>query len=201
MLYNPYSRGGNELVDSWSNTDVLCSYGNYDCGIKCDIRVDVVDFNENIFTINNCDKTKKYFLVHKAILNGWTQETLELEINTLKQHGFEEFTLTSSKNMNEIMQHCSVFVSFDLNTYVSNIAVLCGALSMIYKPNTHIISYEYILENRGSYGSIGIIPFNLELLYSPYNYEERLTQSDLYRKYINNYNNIDEFVEYFSLTE
>lgn len=199
MLYNPFIRCGKNIINSWSRNDVLCSYGNYDCGLICNIRVDVVDFNEHIFKINNCDKSKKYFVVHKALLNGWTQPQLNIEIMKLKQFGFEEFIITKKDKMNEMMNQCSVFVSFDLNTYISNIAVLCGALSMIHKSETYNISYAHVLENRGSYGSVGIKPFELSLLNSPYNYSERLYESNLYREYIKSSNNINEFINHFSL--
>ena len=94
MLYNPYKRGGQQLIDTWDKTDVLCSYGNYDCGLKCNISVSVVDFNEDKFTINDSPdgKTKKYFLIHKALLNEWTQEALNSEIQDLEQSGFRLFT-------------------------------------------------------------------------------------------------------------
>ena len=199
ILYDPYSRGGQELIDSWGKNDTLCSYGNYDGGLKCDINVNVVEFNEDIFTINNTIKTKKYFLIHKALLNGWNQEELDLEISYLKQLGFEEINILQTHKMNELMQDCCVFVSFDLNTYVSNMAVLCGSLSMIKKSNTYDHSYKYILDNRGSYGTIGIKPFDLHLLNQPYNYNKRLSECNLYREYIKTCNNIDEFVNYYKL--
>ena len=101
--------------------------------------------------------------------------------------------------MNEKMQDCCVFVSFDLNTYISNIAVLCGALSLIKKSDSDTRTYSDILEKRGSYGSIGIRPFDSALLTSTYNYGERLNDSNMYREYIKTANNIDEFVNYFSL--
>jgi len=201
MLYEPYKRGGQQLINTWDKNDVLCSYGNYDGGLKCDISVSVVDFNEDKFTINNrlVGKSKKYYLIHKALLNGWTQEALDSEIQDLKQSGFEEFRIEQTEKMNETMQDCCVFVSFDLNTYISNIAVLCGALSMIKKSDTVTRTYEEILEKRGSYGSIGIKPFNAGLLASAYNYGERLNDSNMYREYIKTANNIDEFVNWFSL--
>jgi hypothetical protein len=201
MLYNPYMRGGQELIDTWNKDDVLISYGNYDCGLQCDIRVDVVEFNEDKFDIKNRPetKTKKYYIIHKAMKCGWTQESLDREVDRLKMMGFEEFRIESAEIMNEKMPDCSVMVSFDVNTYVSNIAVLCGALSMIKKSETDTRSYEDIIGKRGSYGSIGIKPFDARLLEHPYNYEERLRESNQYREYIKTANNIDEFVKRFSL--
>jgi hypothetical protein len=205
MLYDPYKRGGQALIDTWDKTDVLCSYGNYDCGLQCDISVNVVDFKEDIFTMTisptdiNTKKTKKYFLIHKAQLNGWGQEELDAEITSLMQLGFEEFQIVQPEKMNTLMQNCCIFVSFDLNTYISNIAVLCGALSLIKKTKTDTRSYEDILEKRGSYGSIGIRGFDSVLLDASYDYEERLRESNLYREYTKTANNIDEFVNHFHL--
>ena len=204
MLYDPYKIRGQDLIDTWDKTDVLCSYGNYDCGLQCNISVNVVDFKEDIFTMtisptDRNNKTKKYFLIHKAQLNGWGQEEFYAEITILTQLGFEEFQIVQPEKMNTLMQNCCIFVSFDLNTYISNIAVLCGALSLIKKPKTDTRSYKDILEKRGSYGSIGIRGFDSVLLDAPYDYEERLRESNLYREYTKTANNIDEFVNRFSL--
>ena len=78
-------------------------------------------------------------------------------------------------------------------------AVLCGCLSIVKKSETDPRSYEYIFETRGCYHSIGIKSFDVDLLNAPYNYEERLHDSNLYREYILKANNIDEFINYFTL--
>ena len=89
ILYDPIKRGGQKLIDSYKKTDVIISYGNY-CPLvsplKCDIELSVADFNENQFIFNKKEKsekikTKKYYLVYKARMAGWTDELLNKEIN------------------------------------------------------------------------------------------------------------------------
>jgi hypothetical protein len=200
ILYDPIIRGGQKLLDSWGKNDILCSYGDYDAKLNCSIKINVADFQENILRIKNIDKTKKYFLVHKALLCGWDENSLNNEINNLKLLSFEEFTITTIDEMNELLSECSIFISFDLNTYISNIAVLCGSLSIIKKSEHFKTTYKDILEKRGCYNKIGIKCFNENLLNTSYNYDERLRDANLYRIYINKANNIDDFINYFNLT-
>jgi hypothetical protein len=199
ILYDPLKRGGIDLLNSWSKSDVYCSYGTYDGGIDCKIKINVVDFNENILEIKNIEKNKKYYFIYKALLCGWTQELLNNEIIYLQSIGFEELKTKNVCEMNSLLADCYILISFDLNTYISNIAVLCGCLSIIKKSDNYDISYENIIKKRGCYGDIGIKIFSNELLHQSYNYEERLHEANLYREYIKTGNNIDEFVNYFGL--
>jgi hypothetical protein len=199
ILYDPMKRGGLNLINSWNKNDILCSYGDYDGGLKCKIKINVVDFNEDKITLKNNIKTKKYYLIHKALLCGYNSELLDIEIKYFSSLGFEEFKIKNINKMNEELSECLIFLSFDLNTYISNIAVLCGCLSIVKKSETDKRSYENIFEKRGCYNSIGIKSFNYDLLNKTYNYNERLYESNLYREYITTANNIDEFINYFKL--
>lgn len=201
ILYDPNKRGGIDLINSWNENDILCSYGDYDAGQKCKIKISVVEFNEDKLIFKNNIKTKKYYLVHKALLCGWNSELLDKEIKYFNSLGFEEFKIKNINKMNEELSECFIFLSFDLNTYISNMAVLCGCLSIVKKSETYNISYEEIFKKRGCYGSIGIKNFDLNLLNKPYNYNERLYESNLYREYIITANNIDEFINYFRLNK
>lgn len=199
ILYDPNKRGGYRLLNTWNKNDILCSYGTYNAGLNCKIKLNIADFNENIFLFNNLNRTKKYFLIHKAKLCGWSQELLNSEITYLKTLGFQEIIICDPAILNNLFSECSIFISFDLNTYVSNIAVLCGSLSIIKKSPLNIDSYSNIIEKRGCYGDIGIKPYTEELLFNEYNNNERYKESMLYREYIKTANNITEFINFFNL--
>lgn len=199
LLYDPIKRGGINLINSWGKNDILCSYGDYDGGMNCVLKINVVDFNEDKLIIKNNIKTKKYYLIYKALSCEWNRELLEKEIIYLKSLGFEEFNIKNIEKMYEELSECSIFLSFDLNTYISNMAVLCGCLSIVKKSDIDNRSYEDIFKKRGCYNTIGIKKFDLNLLNEYYNYEERLLESNLYREYIKTANNIDEFINYFKL--
>jgi hypothetical protein len=201
ILYDPIKRGGYKLLNSWNKNDILCSYGTYDAGLNCRIKLNVADFNENIFLFNKLSRTKKYFLIHKANLCGWSQKLLNSEITYLKTLGFQEINIGNPAIFNNLFSECSIFISFDLNTYVSNIAVLCGSLSIVKKGPLNIDSYSNIIQKRGCYGDIGIKPYTEELLFNEYNYNERYKESMLYREYIKTANNVTEFINFFNLNQ
>lgn len=200
LLYDPYIRGGHKLINSWNKKDVIISYGNY-IPYKSDLKLSVCKFDEGIFIFDkSIKKTKKYYIIHKALISGWTKEFLNKQIIYLKTLGFDE--LGSNLNNNSIyekLSETSILVSFDVNTYYSNIAVLCGCLSIIYKGNECKKSYEEILNQRGVYGSIGLKPYNINILEQEYNYTNRMNDNKLYRNYIANSNNIKDFISYFKI--
>lgn len=196
ILYDPFKRYG---IKSWSKNDILLSYGNYN-PIKCHIDLSICRFDDNIFKFSKKKKIHKYYIIHKAKLNGWTQENLNIEIRNLNNLGFQNLNLNlSNEKINELLSECLILVSFDTNTYISNAGVLCGCLSVIYKGNNCSKTYNEILKYRGVYGNIGLKPFKISLLEEKYNYEKRLEEYNLYIKYIKKANNVDNFIKYFNL--
>lgn len=204
ILFYPLKRGGYELLNSWKKTDVICAFGNNDWGQKCDISMYVADFNLSKFIIKNIPKKKKYYFIYKALNFNWTDESLNEEINKLKEIGFEELKYENIKDhniLNKKLSNCSVFVSFDLHTHISNIAVLCGCLSLILKSELNEMSYEDLINRRGFKGIYNAVkPFDLNLLNEEYKFELRKKESDLYKKSTLKANNIEEFKTYFNLT-
>ena len=188
------------VYNTWKSSDILCSYGSYNGNLPCKFSISVVDFNEDVLCISDCIKSKKYYYVGKAHLNnGWSTPALTSEINRLQKIGYTEIKRNGAETMNRVFSECSVFISFDLNTYYSNMAVLCGCLSMIYKPPTDGRTYAQILEKRGCYGCIGIHPFDESLLDQEYNASERKKDELLYREYITTVNNVNDFLDYYKL--
>lgn len=206
MLYYPEKRGGKKLTDTWSKNDVLISYGSFTGNMDCKLDIDTVDFYEDIFKFLNktLNRKKKFYTIHKAKLQEWTQDDLDNQINSLKLLGFEELTQKrSQEDLKSALNEASIFISFDVNTYISNIAVLCGSLSIIKKSPLNTLSYEELFKKRGPYGTIGLKKYEEDLLYKKYNLKEREHESNQYRKYIENKNNdttkIDKFKKYFNL--
>ena len=206
MLYYPEKRGGKTLTDTWSKDDILISYGSFTGNMDCKLELDTVDFYEDIFKFSNktANRKKKFYTIHKAKLQHWNNDDLDKETNFLKSKGFEELRHTNSQeDLKNILNDASIFISFDVNTYISNIAVLCGCLSIIKKSPMNNSNYIEIFKTRGPYGTIGIKTYNKELLDKKYNLNERETELNQYRTYIYNKNNdntkIDKFKKYFNL--
>ena len=51
MLYDPYIRGGDKLINSWNKNDIIISYGNY-TPYKSNLSLSVCKFDEDIFIFN-----------------------------------------------------------------------------------------------------------------------------------------------------
>ena len=206
MLYYPAKRGGKELTDTWSKNDVLISYGNFTGNMKCVLDIDTVDFYEDIFKFSNKTnkRKKKFYIIHKALLQEWNNNDLNKEIEVLKSQGFEEVDNTeSNKNLNDLLNEACILVSFDINTYISNIAVLCGCLSLVKKSKNNKSTYEQLFNTRGPYGTSGIKIFDESFLNQLYDLTEREKDSNDYRQYILNKQKskvkINKFKKYFNL--
>lgn len=202
MLFYPTKRHP-EMLHTWAPTDVLCSYGGFTADLPCKIDISVVDFNEKRLKITNSgDRPRKFYLLHKVNNYDWTATELYNHIQLLKQNGFEEMVNEIRFDIDllyDLLNQCSIFVSYDLNTFVSNAAVMCGSVSMIAKSENHHKSYENVLENRGCYGSTGILPFTMETLNAPYDFEKACKLREEYMEYANTTNNVSKFIEYFKL--
>ena len=200
LLYDPMKRGGKALLNSWGVNDTIVSYGNY-APIKCHVELSVTDFNEHLFVCGNniTLRSKKYYFIHKARFYGWDKISINKEIIYLQSLGFQELKFSTNKELYTFLSLASIVISLDLNTFISNAAVLCGCLSIVHKAPLFPISYDSVFATRGVYGTIGIKPYSTALLDVPYNREKRLCESAEYRKYIQTANNIHDFILYFKL--
>jgi dTDP-4-amino-4,6-dideoxygalactose transaminase len=198
ILYDP-RKINPHLIPNWKHSDSIMSYGSYE-PIPSHFSLPIADFNENIFQFSNGPRSKKLYYAHKALQCHWDLNQLQPILNNLKEQGFQFLPAKlSNQQYSEILSQTSILISFDLNTYISNAAVLSGCLSLLYLSKDNPQSFKEITDNRGTYGSIGLYPYSDDLLNSSYDLNLRKKEASQYRSFISTANNLNHFINYFNL--